>query len=136
MRGIRSIPRIFYYKEIPSMNTLKTNSKLITLLLSAVVVLSACSSGTAKPTDTPKTTPSPIVATRAPAVTEKTATATPEPSIVPIETTYILNTRTKKFHYPSCPSVDDMKEKNKREFTGTRDKVIAQGYTSCGRCDP
>ena len=129
MRGIRSVSRIFLFKEISIVNNLKTNSKLIMLLLSAVVALSSCSSGTVKPTDTPKTTASPMVATQAP-------TATPQPSIVPSETTYILNTRTKKFHYPSCPSVDDMKEKNKQEFTGTRDNVIAQGYTSCGRCDP
>lgn len=27
--------------------------------------------------------------------------------------TYILNTNTKKFHYPDCPSVKDTKEKNK-----------------------
>ena len=41
--------------------------------------------------------------------------------------TYILNTNTKKFHYPSCSSVADMKEKNKKEFTGSRDDVISQG---------
>lgn len=50
--------------------------------------------------------------------------------------TYILNTNTKKFHYPSCSSVSDMKEKNKREFTGTRDEAIAYGYSPCGRCHP
>ena len=50
--------------------------------------------------------------------------------------TYILNTNTKKFHYPSCSSVNDMKEKNKREFTGDRDAVISQGYVPCKRCNP
>jgi DNA-entry nuclease len=50
--------------------------------------------------------------------------------------TYILNTNTKKFHYPSCSSVSQMKEKNKKSFTGSRDEVIAQGYASCGRCHP
>ena len=50
--------------------------------------------------------------------------------------TYILNTNTKKFHYPSCSSVNQMKDKNKREFTGTRDEAIAQGYSPCGRCHP
>lgn len=50
--------------------------------------------------------------------------------------TYILNTNTLKFHYPSCSSVDDMADKNKQEYTGTRDKLIAQGYSPCGRCDP
>lgn len=116
------------------MNTLKTNSKLIMLLLSGSVLLSAC--GAAKTAVVSKPTPSPIVSTHAPAPTKKPATAAPQTPSPVTETTYILNTRTKKFHYPSCPSVDDMKEKNKREFTGTRDEVIAKGYNSCGRCDP
>lgn len=50
--------------------------------------------------------------------------------------TYILNTNTKKFHYPYCSSVNDMKEKNKREFTGNRDDVTNQGYVPCQRCCP
>ncbi len=51
-------------------------------------------------------------------------------------TTYILNMNTKKFHYPSCSSVDQMSDKNRQEFTGTRDEVIAMGYDPCGRCHP
>lgn len=51
-------------------------------------------------------------------------------------TTYILNTNTKKFHYPHCSSVSDMKEKNKKEYTGSRDDVISQGYVPCKRCNP
>ena len=51
-------------------------------------------------------------------------------------TTYILNTNTKKFHIPSCSSVKEMNDKNKREFTGSRDNVIAQGYEPCQRCRP
>ena len=50
--------------------------------------------------------------------------------------TYILNTNTKKFHYPECGSVFDMKEKNKKEFTGSRDEVISKGYVPCKRCNP
>lgn len=52
------------------------------------------------------------------------------------EQTYILNTNTKKFHYPSCSSVDSMSEANKKEYTGTRDALIADGYAPCGRCKP
>ena len=52
------------------------------------------------------------------------------------EQTYILNTNTHKFHYPTCSSVDDMKESNKQTYTGTRDDLIAQGYEPCGRCKP
>lgn len=51
-------------------------------------------------------------------------------------TTYILNMNTKKFHYPNCSSVDQMSDKNRQEFTGTRDEVIAMGYDPCGRCHP
>ena len=50
--------------------------------------------------------------------------------------TYILNINTKRFHYPSCSSVDEMKDKNKQEYTGTRDELIADGYKPCGRCKP
>ena len=49
---------------------------------------------------------------------------------------YVLNTKTGKFHYPDCSSVDDMNEKNKSYFSGTRDEAIAQGYQPCGRCKP
>lgn len=50
--------------------------------------------------------------------------------------TYVLNTNTKKFHYPSCSSVDQMKDKNKKEVTCSRDEVIGMGYEPCKRCDP
>ena len=51
-------------------------------------------------------------------------------------TDYVLNTNTKKFHYPSCRSVKQMSEKNKAFYNGTRDEVIAMGYSSCGNCHP
>ena len=51
-------------------------------------------------------------------------------------TTYILNTNTKKFHYPYCDSVNEMKDKNKQIFTGTREEVIETGYSPCGKCKP
>lgn len=52
------------------------------------------------------------------------------------EQTYILNTNTHKFHLPDCSSVEDIKEKNREEFTGSRDEVIGQGYEPCSRCKP
>ena len=66
------------------------------------------------------------------------ATPIPEQSSEPATeaSTYILNTNTKRFHYPSCSSVDEMKDKNKQEYTGTRDELIADGYKPCGRCKP
>ena len=50
--------------------------------------------------------------------------------------TYILNTNSKVFHYPSCGSVEQMKEKNKKQFYGTSTEAINLGYKSCGRCHP
>lgn len=47
---------------------------------------------------------------------------------------YVLNTNTKKYHAPDCPSVDDMSEKNKQIFEGTREQVEAQGFAACKRC--
>ena len=50
--------------------------------------------------------------------------------------TYILNTNTKKFHLPNCSSVRDMKDKNKKEVSCSRDEVIDMGYVPCKRCNP
>jgi len=49
---------------------------------------------------------------------------------------YILNTNTKKFHKPGCRSVNQMKDKNKKYYTGTRDEVIDMGYDPCKNCNP
>lgn len=50
--------------------------------------------------------------------------------------TYILNTNTRKFHYPYCDSVKQMKDKNKKEVFLTREEIIAQGYVPCKNCNP
>ncbi len=60
----------------------------------------------------------------------------PSPAPGRTEIDYVLNTNTKKFHYPSCSSVTRMSEKNKAFHTGTRDEVIAMGYAPCGSCNP
>ncbi len=49
---------------------------------------------------------------------------------------YIANKNTKKFHYPSCSSVADMKESNKLYYEGSRDDLVNQGYSPCKRCNP
>jgi DNA-entry nuclease len=67
-----------------------------------------------------------------------TPTTTPETSDSEsnIEATYILNTNSKKFHTPSCSSVNKMSDKNKQSFTGDKNDLIAQGYSACGICKP
>ncbi len=52
------------------------------------------------------------------------------------EYTYILNTNTKKFHYPDCSSVAKMSEGNKQGYSGSRDELLEQGYSPCGICNP
>ena len=54
------------------------------------------------------------------------------------EHTFVLNTNTKKIHKETCNSVSQMKEKNKKYVTGTRDEILAEyeplGYAPCGNC--
>ena len=50
--------------------------------------------------------------------------------------TYVLNMNTRKFHYPDCNSVKQMKDKNKEVVEKTRDEVISMGYDPCGNCHP
>lgn len=54
----------------------------------------------------------------------------------PIGNTYVLNTSSMKFHYPSCGSVNKIKDHNKGSHTGTRDELISWGYKPCGNCHP
>ena len=85
------------------------------------------------PTSTPSPAPTPSpTPTSSPA---PTPSPTPTPSPAP-ERSYILNTNTRKFHYPGCSSVSDIKDGNKQEYTGTREAIIAMGYDPCGRCHP
>ena len=49
---------------------------------------------------------------------------------------YILNTSAMKFHKPSCPSVSQIKDANRKSYTGTRGELLSQGYDPCGSCNP
>ena len=51
-------------------------------------------------------------------------------------THYVLNTNTHKFHDPSCSAVEKISAKNRREYTGTREALIAAGYDPCKICNP
>lgn len=52
------------------------------------------------------------------------------------EDLYVLNRNTKKFHRPDCRSVQDIKPKNKQEFSGNTETLIQQGYSPCKNCNP
>lgn len=50
--------------------------------------------------------------------------------------TYVLNINSKKFHLPSCSSVQTMKEKNKKVVNEKRQSIIEKGYSPCSICKP
>ena len=50
--------------------------------------------------------------------------------------TYILNVSSGKFHLPGCSGAEKISPKNRREFHGTRQELIDQGYSPCGICEP
>jgi hypothetical protein len=88
---------------------------------------------------TPKTNTGESTAVEPDGQTEKTDLDGTEDNelFVPDEkATYILNTNTMRFHLPDCRSVQDMKEKNRKEFFGTREEAMDAGYLPCGRCRP
>ncbi len=69
-----------------------------------------------------------------PAATEDSAASgTPEE---PVGNTYNINITTGKYHYPTCRSVKQMNDSNKKEVIDNRDNLISQGYSPCGNCNP
>lgn len=46
---------------------------------------------------------------------------------------YVLNTKSMKFHYPSCSGLPT---KNRSDTVATRDELIVKGYSPCGICNP
>lgn len=52
------------------------------------------------------------------------------------EATYILNENSKKIHTPDCPSVQDTKPKNRKEYHGLLQELLDDGYTGCKNCNP
>jgi len=137
--------------------------KAIALLLAALLVLALCACGEKEPTviietaaprameapTTPKPTAAPTAAptetpalqTLEPAQADDPAPDRSAPAADPTPTPaqerdYVLNTNTMKFHVTSCSSVKDIKDSNRKDVHATRDSIIAQGYSPCGRCKP
>jgi len=67
---------------------------------------------------------------------ESNTTSTNTDTATQTETTYILNTNSKRFHHPSCSSVESMSSHNRKDFKGSRETLISQGYQPCGQCNP
>lgn len=49
---------------------------------------------------------------------------------------YVLNTRSKKFHLPGASCAASISDGNRQDYTGSRAELIAQGYAPCGQCEP
>lgn len=49
---------------------------------------------------------------------------------------YIVNTKTKKFHSPDCSEVNNIKESNKKNYLGYKQNLIDNGYSPCAKCNP
>mgnify|MGYP003294423651 CR=1 FL=1 len=49
---------------------------------------------------------------------------------------YVLNYNSKKFHLPSCKSVDQMKESNRAYSNDSREDIINRGFSPCKNCYP
>lgn len=93
----------------------------------AVPTTVAVTEATTEPTAEPTTEPT----------AEPTTVPTTEPTEpVPEGMDYVLNTNTRKFHYPGCSSAEDIKASNRKDVVATREELIAQGYEPCGRCHP
>ena len=103
------------------------------------------------PQPTPEPTPQPTPEPTPQPTPQSTPEPTPQPTLQPGQGTggsertneeqadvrdYVLNTNTMKFHYPSCSSVKDIKDKNRWDYTGTREEIIEMGYVPCKKCNP
>lgn len=98
---------------------------------------------TEEPTERPmeepteETTEAPTEAPTQPPSQAPTEGPTEDATEEPTEgVTYILNTNTRKFHLPGCESVARIKDKNRQEYTGTREELIEEGYSPCKICNP
>ena len=85
------------------------------------------------PTDAPTDAPTEV----------PTETPTEAPTTQPVEDPtesaardYVLNTNSRKFHYPDCSSAAKIKDSNRKDFHGTREEVIQMGYEPCKNCNP
>ena len=115
----------------------------VILIVAAIGVfgnLTKSSNDTADTRAASASTPKVVAATATP---RPIATGTPVPTIAPAATevpdaekTYVLNTNSKKFHNPGCKSVSQIKEKNRKDYTGSRDDLITRGYAPCKSCEP
>ncbi len=52
------------------------------------------------------------------------------------ECKYVLNTKTKKYHYPDCASAKKISDENRSETDMSSEELEELGYSPCKNCDP
>ena len=53
-----------------------------------------------------------------------------------VEGVYVLNTKTKKFHFTDCKTTLLIESDNRRFSTDTPEELMDQNYKPCGQCHP
>ena len=122
--------------------TTMTTTETTTTMKATTTTTTTATTTTTEATTTAETTmaatePPTEAATEAP--TDPPAPVQEEaPAEQPAENTrtYVINTNTGKFHYPSCSKAKKISDANRSEYNGTRDDLIAQGYEPCKICNP
>ncbi|MCQ2449478.1 MAG: DNA/RNA non-specific endonuclease [Clostridia bacterium] len=96
---------------------------------------SKVTSSTSSKVTSSKTSSTATSSKTASSTTSKTSSTTTTPSS---NAKYIVNISksSMKFHYPTCGSVSQMKESNKRATNESRESLISQGYSPCQKCNP
>lgn len=65
------------------------------------------------------------------------STVSPEAEQTPqAQQVYVLNTRSRKFHLPTCSGAAQMAAANRAETTRARQALLDEGYTPCSICQP
>lgn len=72
------------------------------------------------------------------AETQEESSSYTEPETTQSQTSgnWVVNTSTKKFHYPTCKDVSKISSENKSSDYGTVSEMISKGYSPCGHCKP
>lgn len=128
-------------------HTTSSQKKDSTVTTTTTVVTTTTAAETTTTTTKATTTTTTTTTTEATTTAAETTTAATEPPApaqeeTPAEQpaanvfTYVINTGSGIFHYPSCSSAKRISDANRSEYIGTRDDLIAQGYSPCGNCDP
>ncbi len=116
----------------PEVISSTTPTTTTTFTTTTTVTTTVHTTTTAKPTT--------IATTRTTAATTIATTIATTVVVVPPTQSnardYVLNTNTKKFHYPNCSSANKISAKNRSEAYCSREELIAQGYSPCGNCHP